>query len=255
MAFPTPTHEALRQFTLDCSGAVLAEENPRLDALTQHARARFHCAISVVSLVDRARQFFVSKQGLEESETPRDVAFCAHTITLDEPLIVDDARRDPRFADNPLVTSEPHIRFYAGAPIILDGQPLGSFCVIDEIPRHNFSAVDICGLQAYARLAAFELERSRALRNVDQSIEDQLSMVEVEIEQSERHRHEIALREAERKERPLRSALGHSNCIRTLLKNGASRAEIEQHLDQIEAHLTAAPALEHTPLPTPTIAA
>lgn len=113
------------------------------DALTALAQRLLGCPIALVSLVDQDRQWFKSAQGLGKvRETPRDQAFCAHTIHHDDMLVVEDASADPRFADNPLVVGNPHIRFYAGVPLrphhdgfsgTLPG--LGSFCVLDTQPR------------------------------------------------------------------------------------------------------------------------
>jgi diguanylate cyclase (GGDEF)-like protein len=113
------------------------------DALTALARRLLDCPIALVSLVDQDRQWFKSAQGLGQvRETPRDQAFCAHTIHQDNLLVIEDASADPRFARNPLVVGKPHIRFYAGVPLrphhdghsdMLPG--LGSLCVIDTQPR------------------------------------------------------------------------------------------------------------------------
>ncbi|PNM65299.1 sensor domain-containing diguanylate cyclase [Vibrio vulnificus] len=111
-----------------------AEE--RFDRVTRIARRLFDVPIALVSLVDEDRQWFKSCFGLNASETPRDISFCGHAILGTDTLIVEDASLDARFADNPLVTGEPHIRFYAGVPLMFEHSScLGTLCIIDSTPR------------------------------------------------------------------------------------------------------------------------
>ena len=120
--------------------------------------------IAMISLVDESRQWFKSKLGLNQRETPRDVAFCAHAILQTEPLIVRDALKDTRFADSALVTRSPHIRFYAGFPLASpEGFALGSLCAIDRRPR-QLTAEQKGAMQALARqvMALMELRRVSA---------------------------------------------------------------------------------------------
>jgi GAF domain-containing protein len=103
------------------------------------ALAAFICdvPIALISFVDEARQWFKSRIGISQQETPRDIAFCAHTILRPEPLIVDDACADARFQKSKLVTDEPRIRFYAGFPLISHGGfALGALCAVGRVPRH-----------------------------------------------------------------------------------------------------------------------
>jgi diguanylate cyclase (GGDEF)-like protein len=111
--------------------------DPKFDALVRLAADIHDVPIAIVTLVDRARQWFKSSVGLCAQETPRDQAFCAHAILNPSAvMVVEDATRDPRFADNQLVTGEPGIRFYAGAPICSEsGHVLGTLCIIDKQPR------------------------------------------------------------------------------------------------------------------------
>ena len=108
----------------------------QFDAICRTAQALFGTPIALISLLDEDRQWFKARCGLSDDGTSRDVAFCDHTIQGDAVLVVEDARDDARFSANPLVTGEPGIRFYAGAPLILrSGIRVGSLCIIDTEPR------------------------------------------------------------------------------------------------------------------------
>ncbi|MBX9699685.1 MAG: EAL domain-containing protein [Acetobacteraceae bacterium] len=123
--------------------------------------------IALVSLVDAERQWFKARVGLDATQTPRDLAFCAHAILEpDRPLIVPDARTDARFAANPLVTGTPDIRAYLGWPLVnQDGHALGTLCVIDRVPR-NFDPLAIGAIQTLARAVTANLELRRSLQTL-----------------------------------------------------------------------------------------
>ena len=156
------------------------EPEAAFDRITDLAADLFDAPIALVSLIDESRQWFKSRHGLGACATPREQAFCAHALEL-EPhavMVVEDASADPRFADNPLVTGAPHIRFYAGALLTdAEGHALGTLCVIDTAPRPRPAEADLARLKMLAKIVVDSLQRLRA----DRLISEQrrlLSMVE-----------------------------------------------------------------------------
>lgn len=136
MSYPIPEHEVERLNTLRGYGILDTHPEDRFDDLTRLAASFCGTPISLISLVDEDRQWFKSKAGLEVCQTAREDAFCTHAIMSPELFVVPDASQDPRFANNPLVTGELHVRFYAGAPLAApNGHHLGALCVIDRVPR------------------------------------------------------------------------------------------------------------------------
>ena len=150
----------------------------RFDRLTRLASAALGTDIALISLIDEKRQWFKSRQGLEASETPRSQAFCSHAIESTGVMIVPDAAQDARFADNPLVTGEPNIAFYAGAPLITkEGHALGTLCVIDNKPRDGFSEDDKQLLSDLAATVMTEIEAG-----AQEQIIDDLTIVNEELQ-------------------------------------------------------------------------
>lgn len=131
-----PANEAVRIQALHGLNVLDSAPEERFDRLTRLAKRLFNVPIALVTLVDKDRQWFKSCVGLDVNETPRDVSFCGHAILQDELLLVPDAKQDKRFHDNPLVTGEPNIRFYAGYPLTVpNGNKMGTLCLIDTRPR------------------------------------------------------------------------------------------------------------------------
>lgn len=133
---PLPKDEPERLATLHALMLLDTPAEERFDVITRTAAGLFDAPTALISLLDEQRQWFKSRHGLSVAETPRDVSFCGHAILDGEGLVVEDARQDPRFHDNPLVTEAPGVRFYAGMPIAApNGMRLGTLCLIDRKPR------------------------------------------------------------------------------------------------------------------------
>jgi PAS domain S-box-containing protein len=152
---PKPDDEYHRMAAL-CSLQILdSAPEPRFDRITATAQRLFQVPIALITLVDRERQWFKSRIGLDVRETARNISFCGHAILSDAPFIVPDASTDPRFFDNPLVTGDPLIRFYAGVPLRGNGGArIGTLCLIDRIARQlsELEIKSLCDLGQWAEL-------------------------------------------------------------------------------------------------------
>lgn len=156
---PIPLDDARRLEALGLTGLLDSPPSQAFNRLTQSVAELLNVPIALISLVDEKRQWFLSRVGLEATQTPRDISFCGHAIAARKPLHVVDAWQDPRFADNPLVTGEPHIRSYLGMPLIDDdGYALGTLCVLDHRER-AFSTEEQLILARYAQAVQHLIRR------------------------------------------------------------------------------------------------
>src|ERR1700688_64242 len=172
MELTKPKNEESRVAALE-KYAIL-DTDPELDCQELNTLASFVCKtpIALISLIDEDRQWFKSRVGLSVAETSREVALCSTAILQPDVFVVPDALADERFRDNPLVVSEPHIRFYAGAPLITeDGYALGTLCVIDRKPR-ELAADEKEPLKALSRLVLAQLEFRRNLILLKEALSD-----------------------------------------------------------------------------------
>ncbi|MGM8930742.1 GAF domain-containing protein [Salinicola halophyticus] len=131
-----PRQEAERLIALRGLQLLDSNADKGFDRLTELATKIFELPMSMITLIDEDRQWFKSHQGLKVCETPRRISFCGHVVADGQPMVINNALRDPRFSDNPLVTGSPFIRFYAGFPLfVAPGVCVGTLCLIGTLPR------------------------------------------------------------------------------------------------------------------------
>lgn len=158
-SYPAPHDEAQRLAALAATRLMDSPQEEVFDRLTWLASHVTDCPMALLTLLSGRRQWFKSRTGVKAHETPREVAFCSHTIMQDGAFVVEDAGADPRFAANPLVTGDPHIRFYAGYPVLdAKGYALGSLCVLDSEPR-RLRERELRALRELAAIASDEVRR------------------------------------------------------------------------------------------------
>ena len=181
---PIPENEEQRLDLLNKLDILDTLEEQAYDDLTFLAAKICDVPIALVTLVDRDRQWFKSHFGLDVQETPREIAFCAHAILGDDLLLVEDALQDPRFHDNPAVTGELNVRFYAGEPLVLDdGLRMGTLCVVDDHSR-TLSEEQRTSLKALARQVISQLKlrlHIKELQKLDAAKDEFISMVNHEL--------------------------------------------------------------------------
>jgi GAF domain-containing protein len=166
MPYPIPDNEPDRLEALRRYQLLDTDPEQAFDDITALASQICGVPIALMTLVDERRQWFKSRKGFSATETPREISFCTHTIMDTKPLVVKDAQQDERFRDNPIVTDEPGVRFYAGAPLITsDGHALGTICVADTQPR-ELSHSQVSALETLARQAVSQMELRRMTREL-----------------------------------------------------------------------------------------
>jgi GAF domain-containing protein len=210
-----PANEQERLAALRGYEILDTEPEAGFDDLTLLASYVCQTPVALISLVDADRQWFKSKVGVSMTETSRDIAFCASAILQPDVFIVPDTREDERFSQNPLVLSEPKVRFYAGATLMTDGHALGTLCVVDRVPR-ELSAEQLEALKALSRQVLAQLELRRNLVRLEQSLKAR----------------DRAEAEKERTLRDLKAALGNIRTLEGLLPICLSCKKIQDQKGQ-----------------------
>jgi GAF domain-containing protein len=190
MTVVAPSKEAARVAALNRYAILDSEPEQSFDDLVTLAAHICQTPMAMLSLVDDHRQWFKSKYGVEIRETPKELSVCAHAIQQGDLFIVPDLTKDERFRDNPLVTGESHLRFYAGAPLINeDGFALGTLCVIDKQPR-ELDSEQKEAIRALSRLALRQMELRMNLQLLKDALNDRTR---------EEHARELELKRLEEK--------------------------------------------------------
>jgi len=164
VTYPKAANDDARVAFLHGLAILDTAQDENFDRITELCRDLFGVEISTISLIDEHRQWFKSHVGLDPCETDREAAFCNHTILQDEIFEVCDAQLEPVFSANPLVTGPPFIRYYAGAPLMLEGVRLGALCLIDPAPRSPLDELQRRTLARLADVVVREFEVQRLIR-------------------------------------------------------------------------------------------
>jgi signal transduction histidine kinase len=216
---PPTEDEATRLKTLYDYDVLDTEAEKILDDLTQLAAQTCNTPITLISLIDSNRQWFKSKVGLDAQETSRDIAFCAHAIHQKGIFEVEDTLQDKRFFDNPLVTSAPNIRFYAGTPLVSpDGYAIGTLCVIDDKPN-KLTHEQRQALEVLGRSVISQLELRKKIK---------------ELKQANEHKTEFLSNMSHELRTPLNAIIGFSHLILDDIKHHTLPAKFSEYIGHID---------------------
>lgn len=231
--YPTPFNEDYRQFVLDDLSLLDSEPAPEFDRLVWLAKTYFGSMVALVSLVDKDRQWFKACCGLDATETPREHAFCAHAIMETDSLIILDATRDPRFKNNPLVTGAPHIRFYAGKPLVVNDVAIGTLCIIDDKPREAFDSHDLESLEAFAQIVVDEIHLREHTRRTESGLLGQVRDLQESVEAGDKAKAQFLATMSHELRTPLNAVIGFADCIAQEMLGPVEPSQYREYAEQI----------------------
>ena len=230
---PPPPDERARLAALRFLEILDTEAEERFDRITQLASMLLDTPICVVSLVDSERQWFKSRHGLDAPETSREVSFCGHTILQDDTMVVEDATKDERFGDNPLVLNDPSIRFYAGHPLCTQaGHRVGTLCVIDRKPR-SLDAPQLLVLKTLAGVIESELRSHEELMRYTKDLE----RANRQIVEAAEHKATFLANMSHEIRTPMMSILGYTDLINSDDTTNEDRREYASIIKTSGVHL------------------
>ncbi len=211
--YPKPFDEDYRLQVLEDLALLDTDPAPEYDRLVWLAKRHFGTKFALISLVDKDRQWFKACAGLDVTETPREVAFCTHAIMKREIFVVLDATGDPRFKENPVVVGPPHVRFYAGKPLVINGAAIGTLCIIDDKPRQVFDEEDRESLDAFAQIAIAEIEIRDNTRQAADSVVKQYHGALRLFQAGENAKAQFLATMSHELRTPLNAVIGFADCI------------------------------------------
>ena len=231
---PKPFNDQERIEALQALGLLDTPPEAGFDRITRLACAVMRTPIALVSLVDESRQWFKSRCGLDMESTPREVAFCAHAIMSDEVLLVLDATKDPRFQNNPLVTGEGRVRFYAGAPLITrDGFRIGSLCAIDTEPRAEVTEQELDLMKEMAVMTVEVIEGRHAVRHATEVLSEHLTAAAQRAEAGENAKANLIAMLGHELRTPLNAIIGFSEVLAAQIFGPMSKPQYTEYAEHI----------------------
>lgn len=231
--YPKPFNEDHRLRVLKNLRVLDTAPTPEIERLTWLAAQHFGSSFAVVSLIDEERQWFKSCYGLDANEAPREHALCAHTIMKSEPLVVLDTAKDARFCDNPLVTGPPHVGFYAGAPLEIEGANVGTLCIFDSNARQSFDEDEKACLVAFAEIARDEIGRREHAEKVTEKLLEEISEVRETAEANKAAKAQFLALMSHELRTPLNAVIGFAECISTEAMGPLHHKQYKEFAEQI----------------------